>query len=129
MAGLPAAASGNVELVAGYVPPLKAIEAAAGCRAIVTMRLHPALFAAASGTPFGLVLDGQRTEVLADTPLAGRVASPHDRAAIAAVIGRAVGGQDDEDFWESLGPLRARLADVGRRLGVWLAAVTPGGGG
>ncbi|MGD0083197.1 MAG: hypothetical protein ABSD78_08365 [Acidimicrobiales bacterium] len=63
------------------------------------------------------------------TPLARRVASPHDRAAIAAVIGRAVGGQDDEDFWESLGPLRARLADVGRRLGVWLAAVTPGGGG
>ena len=53
--GLPAAAAAQVRLPAGYLAPGRCAEAIAAHRALVTTRMHPAIFGVALGVPTVLV--------------------------------------------------------------------------
>jgi polysaccharide pyruvyl transferase WcaK-like protein len=112
VAGLSPGRRSGVTLVSGYVPPDRAIALVAGFRSLVSMRMHPALFAASLDTPFALVLGGQRTGVLAGTSLEGRLADPADRGAVDALVQRTLGGDGGDGQWEAVTPLRRRCAEV-----------------
>jgi polysaccharide pyruvyl transferase WcaK-like protein len=55
VAALPAAAAAQVRLPEGYFPPRRCAEAIAAHRALVTTRMHPAIFGVALGVPTVLV--------------------------------------------------------------------------
>ena len=108
----------KVHLEEGYIAPRRAIEMVASSRALVSMRMHPCLFAACQNTPFALVLDGQRTGVLAGTGLEGRIANPFDPDGIRRVIEAALSSTaGSTDFRLNLEPLRLRLNLMATRLG------------
>jgi polysaccharide pyruvyl transferase WcaK-like protein len=106
-----------------FVGPIAALDLVRSSRAIVTMRMHPAIFAAGTDTPFGLVLGGQRTGVFHDTTLIDRIAAPGDAAGATRVIERALGAPAADSPWEALGPLRLRYADMRDRLAELVAAL------
>jgi polysaccharide pyruvyl transferase WcaK-like protein len=122
IAALPEPARATVRAETGYVTPMAAIEAAAGCTALVTMRMHPALFAAASGTPFALVLGGQRTGVFAGSRLSRRIVEPEAGPALTTAIRDTISGATNTDTWGALAPLRERLGETRRRLAEFLGA-------
>ena len=88
------------------------------------MRLHPFLLAVASGTPAGLILGGQRADILAGTALLERVADPTDAESVRRVVARALEPTAPLDLWEALLPLRRRLDETRGRLAGFLAAHT-----
>jgi polysaccharide pyruvyl transferase WcaK-like protein len=95
---------------AGYVPPARAIELVSGARVLLSMRLHPSLFAASSGVPFGLALDGQRVGVFEGSGLGDRIVNPFDHAAVRRLVASTL--DDDTDprlLWDRMAPLRQRL--------------------
>ncbi len=107
---LPAHLAARVEVVGGYLTPERAIGVVAGSRALVTMRLHPALFAAGTGTPAGLVLGGQRPRVLAGTALGAWVTDGDDLAAVSLLVDRVLAEPCPARWrWEALASLRRRL--------------------
>jgi polysaccharide pyruvyl transferase WcaK-like protein len=113
IAALDRSSRARVELVSGYVPPYRAMELVASHRSLVSMRLHPALFAAGSRTPFALVFGGQRSTVLADTGLQSCCADPVDRPTIDRVVRSALDPRaDDRSAHERLQPLWTRLAET-----------------
>ena len=109
----------RVDVLTGYVPPGQAIALAGEFRALVSMRLHPTLFAAALDTPFCLVLSGQKAAIFDDTALRARVVDPGGgpelSGRVAAALGAGGVGQ-----WEALAPLRGRLDEVRSRLAGFL---------
>ena len=108
---------GTIEVLTGYITPRRAIDLVAGSRALVTMRLHPSLMAAATGTPFALVLDGQRTGVFDGTGLETRIVNPFDSDGPRVLIDRILGEPSDPvGLWNALSPLRNRLEDTHARL-------------
>ena len=110
---LPRSAQDRITLAEGYVVPDRAVDLAGGARALVTMRLHPSLFAAGTGTPFALVLPGQRRGVWWGTQLAARLPDPTDASAVAAAIDRALGETAPApQLWDQLAPMRARLDEM-----------------
>jgi polysaccharide pyruvyl transferase WcaK-like protein len=126
IAALSESSRATVRMEPGYIDPARAIEASATCRALITMRMHPALFAAGSGTPFALMLGGQRTGVFAGSTLAARVVAPSDREGISAAISATCGEAAPVPTWEALAPLRARLDDTRSRLAELLDRVEAG---
>jgi polysaccharide pyruvyl transferase WcaK-like protein len=117
-------AGSSVTAVQDYVDPLAAIRRVASSEAVVTMRLHPALFAACTGTPFALVLHGQRTGVLDGARLEDRVASPFEPESIRRVVGLTLESEaSPTDLWGAMAPLRLRLADTAERLGAIIVAL------
>ncbi len=114
----------RVEVLTGYVPPERAIALVAGSRALVSMRMHPALFAAALNTPFCLVLGAQKVGVLEGTSLLDRVVDPGNAASVAEGVAKAVWTRG-EGQWTDLAPLRDRLDEVRSRLGEFLQASVP----
>ena len=117
VAGLTPERRSGVTLVSDYVPPGRAIDLVGAFRSLVSMRMHPALFAASLDTPFALVLGGQRTQVLAGTPLQDRVADPQDRRAVDALVRRTLHGNGGAGQWEAVAPLRRRCDEVRGLLG------------
>lgn len=119
---LEAAKRGRVAILRGYVPPDQAIALIAGSRAVVSMRMHPALFAAALDTPFCLVLGAQKAGVLEGTSLLGRVVDPGNATNVPEGVAKAV-RRPGEGQWNALAPLRDRLDDVRTRLADFLQAL------
>ena len=64
VASLPAAERGRVEVVEGYLTPQDAIARFGACRAVVSQRFHPVVFALAQGVPAALLLAGDKAAVL-----------------------------------------------------------------
>ncbi len=123
-ASLSPAQRARVELVKGYVSPDKAIVLVRQSRALVSMRMHPALFAAALDTPFTLVLGGQKVEVLAGSHLRDRIVDPSAATAVlAGAVARSVGSGGGSGQWMALDPLRIRLDEVRSRLADFLAGL------
>jgi polysaccharide pyruvyl transferase WcaK-like protein len=123
MAELPHDLRCGIRHQSSFVGPTAALDLVRSCRAIVTMRMHPAIFAAGTDTPFALVLGGQRTGVFHDTTLTDRIAQPGDAAAATRVIERALGAAVEDSPWEALDPLRLRYADMRDRLAELVAAL------
>jgi polysaccharide pyruvyl transferase WcaK-like protein len=113
----------QVHLEEGYIAPRRAIDMVAGSRALVSMRMHPCLFAACQNTPFALMLDGQRTGVLAGTGLEERIANPFDPDGIRRVIEAALAtAPGSVDFGGNMSVLRRRLDVMMTRLGAVITA-------
>ena len=108
---LPRQNASRVQLVDGYVTPDEAIGLVSRLQGLVTMRMHPALFAAASGTPWCLIHAGQKLRVLEDCDLLGRIhpeRSLTSEASLRSAVATAL---------EPVGPApAATLAPVIRRL-------------
>ena len=115
-AGLSPTQRARVEVIEGYVSPEKAIALVGGSRALVSMRMHPALFAAALDTPFSLVLGGQKAEVLSGSSLRDHVVDPVDQPAVDRAVVSLIGSESGSGQWMALAPLRLRLRDVQSRL-------------
>lgn len=64
VAALPAAQRARVAIVEGYLTAEQALARFGSCRAVVTQRLHPAVFALAQGVPAALLLGGDKAAVL-----------------------------------------------------------------
>lgn len=71
--GLPAEVRQRVELIEGHVDAHQLLELTRSSAAVISMRFHPALLAAAQGTPTVLVLDDQKAGAFDGTPMAARV--------------------------------------------------------
>ena len=117
IAALPKARRDAVATESGYVTPARAVELAASCDALITMRMHPGLFAACAGTPFALVLGGQRAGVFAGSTLGTRIVAPHDDRAIRAAVRAVLAEPAPAPTWEALAPLRDRLEMTRARVG------------
>jgi polysaccharide pyruvyl transferase WcaK-like protein len=99
----------RVRLVRTHVDAGQLLARTASAAAVVSMRLHPALLAAAQHTPALLVLDDQKTGVFEGTPLAATVVSGADAVAVSArVAARAASLPGSTPA--GLGALPARLA-------------------
>lgn len=101
----------RIELVDGYLPPAAVMEKIASLRVLVTMRMHPAIFAVISRTPFVLILDGQRRGVFAGSRLAERIVGTDSAEVLASAIRRAISDADTM-------ALHADIAGLTERLGV-----------
>jgi polysaccharide pyruvyl transferase WcaK-like protein len=123
---LTAAQRDRVTVLHDYLSPAEAIALVGDSRSIVSMRMHPALFAATLDIPFCLVLGAQKAGVLEATSLRDRVVNPADPATIAEGIARAV-GRPGRGQWRALDPLRHRMIEVRARLADFLEGLVPVG--
>jgi hypothetical protein len=106
----------RVRVVDGYVSACDAVRHAAGQRAVVTQRLHPGIFALASGVPAALLV-GEEIDVLHGVVLDAATlphGSPVDaRRAIRAALDPTA--RRGHRLWSTLEPARAgaaRAADL-----------------
>ncbi len=103
----------RVDTINGYVGPHAAIETLARHRAVVTQRLHPALFALSQGVPTALLVDADKVGVLDGVDLGrARCTHPADSEARAAALTSALApnARRGVDLWEALTPARDRAA-------------------
>jgi polysaccharide pyruvyl transferase WcaK-like protein len=92
LAALPPEQRDQVTLVDGYLTPTVAIETLARCRAVVTQRLHPAIFALGHGVPAALLLGGDKVAVLDGAGVGDLVCrTPEDPKARARALEAALG--------------------------------------
>jgi hypothetical protein len=102
-----------VDAVDGYIGPRAAIETLGRHRAVVTQRLHPALFALSQGVPTALLVDADKVGALDGVDLGpARCTRPADSGARAAALAGALApnARRGTDLWESLAPARERAA-------------------
>jgi polysaccharide pyruvyl transferase WcaK-like protein len=114
----------RVDVVHGYLGPRTVIEMLARHRAVVTQRLHPALFALAQGVPTAVLVDADKVGALDGVDLgAARCARPADAGARAAAFACALspGARRGVDLWNFVAPARER-ATLNREV---LAGVLP----
>lgn len=103
----------RVDVIDGYLGPRTIIEMLARHRAVVTQRLHPALFALSLGVPTAVLVDADKVGALDGVDLgAARCARPTDAGARDAALASAfaANARRGADLWESLGPARERAA-------------------
>jgi polysaccharide pyruvyl transferase WcaK-like protein len=103
----------RVDVVEGYVGPSTAIETLARHRAVVTQRLHPALFALSQGVPTAVLVDADKIGALDGVDMGpARCERPSDPDARRGALAHALGPDTRRgvDLWESLAPARERAA-------------------
>lgn len=103
----------RVDVVDGYVGPQRVIDALACHRAVVTQRLHPALFALAQGVPTAVLVDANKVGALDGVDLGpARCPRAADAAARSAALSSALApdARRGEDLWTALHPARDRAA-------------------
>jgi hypothetical protein len=103
----------RVDVVDGYLGSRAVMETLARHRAVVTQRLHPALFALSQGVPTAVLVEADKVGALDGVDLGParceRPANPDARrAALAGAL--APNARRGVDLWESLAPARARAA-------------------
>jgi polysaccharide pyruvyl transferase WcaK-like protein len=111
---LPTELRASVDHVQRYLPPDEVIELVSSFRVVVSMRLHPALLAAATATPFLFFCDPAREDVFYGTELRARitrVTSASSDADIRHLISAALDGDEKTGL-----QLRGQLAPLFRRL-------------
>ena len=121
---LPRDQRARIHLHQGPMTPARAIELVRSTRALVTMRMHPALMAAGIGVPWALVLDDDRTSVFDGTRAHARIASSSEPDGVRAVIERALSTDAPlpAQVHGELAPMRDRLDVTRARLGALLDA-------
>lgn len=108
----------RVDVVDGYLGPRAAIEALGRHRAVVTQRLHPALFALSQGVPTAVLVEADNVGALDGVDLgSARCTRPDDATVRAAALMAALAPDAPRgaDLWEFLAPARdaaARNHDV-----------------
>jgi hypothetical protein len=103
----------RVAVVEGYLGPRTVIETLARHRAVVTQRLHPALFALSQGVPAAVLVDADKVGALDGVDLGtARCTRPADATARAAALTAALAPNAPRgfDLWDSLAPARAAAA-------------------
>jgi polysaccharide pyruvyl transferase WcaK-like protein len=121
VAALPREARGRVDVVAGHVDARRMAALAGGGAAMVAMRFHPALLAAAQGVPTVLLLDDAKADALSGFGPAVAVvrgARPADADRAAALIPDLRAAEVGRGPRDRLAAMEAALADV-------LATVAP----
>ena len=126
VAALPAAQRARVTTQVGYLGPTELINVYSRQRAVVSQRLHPALFALVRGVPAALVLAGDKARTLDGATLGALVCrAPHDDRARVACVEAALDADAPRGraLWDVLAPTRERarvnaelLGDVFRSL-------------
>jgi polysaccharide pyruvyl transferase WcaK-like protein len=82
----------KIELIDGYIGPREAIDLVGRHRAVVSQRLHPALFALAQGVPAAVLLSADKLGVFAGADLGRLVCSrPSDAVERANALDAALG--------------------------------------
>ena len=121
---LPRDQRARIHLHQGPMTPARAIELVRSTRALVTMRMHPALMAAGIGVPWALVLDDDRTSVFDGTSAHERVATSSAPDHVRAVIEHALSADAPlpSQVHGELAFLRDRLDVIRARLGALLDA-------
>ena len=112
-AALPAELQGRVDIVEGYLTADDVRARLASAAAVVSQRLHPALFALTAGVPAALVVDTTKGGVLDGARLGSLVCrAPLDDGARRAAIDEAVGvdAPRGESLTRGLDDVRARAA-------------------
>jgi polysaccharide pyruvyl transferase WcaK-like protein len=105
-AALAAGAPERVTVERAHVDAAALVERVRSSRAVVSMRLHPALLAAAMGRPVGAVLSGQKATMFDGTALA----APRGRDPIAAAVAAALAPPSAP--WAAIERLRDRFDDT-----------------
>src|SRR5207244_1908884 len=91
VAGLEPERRRRVDVVDGYLGPRAAIESLGRHRAVVTQRLHPALFALSQGVPAAVLVDADKVGALDGVDLGpARCTRPDDATARAAALRAAL---------------------------------------
>jgi polysaccharide pyruvyl transferase WcaK-like protein len=117
----------RVDVVDGYVGPRSVIDTLACHRAVVTQRLHPALFALAQGVPTAVLVDASKVGALDGVDLGpARCPRAADAAARSAALSSALApeARRGADLWTALHPARERAARNGDVLAGLLPART-----
>jgi glycosyltransferase involved in cell wall biosynthesis/polysaccharide pyruvyl transferase WcaK-like protein len=127
VADLPRAARSRITVEEGPMTPARAVELARERRALVSMRVHPALMAAGSGVPWALVLADDRLHPFDDALVGARVARDSEPARAVDVIRAALADEPSPAVYEELAPLRARLSVTTTALSTFLRTAAPGG--
>ena len=103
----------RVDVIDGFIGPRGAIEVLARHRAVVTQRLHPALFALSQGVPTAVLVDADKVGALDGVDLGpARCTRPDDAAARAAALTAALAPDATRGaaLWASLAPAREAAA-------------------
>lgn len=129
VAALTPAQRQRVKVVDGYVGPRAAIEMLGRHRAVVTQRLHPALFALSQGVPTAILVDADKVGALDDVDLGpARCTRPADAHARAGALDAALApdARCGVELWEALAPARERAARNADVLAQVLPVSAPG---
>lgn len=119
---LSATARERVEVAEGYAAPLDFAERVSGRRAVMTMRMHPAILALSRGVPAVVIDPGFKTRgVLSEAGLGEYILDAGEPAEIAARVAELAGPEAlrGRDLWARLDEGRRRAAsndEVVRRL-------------
>ena len=112
--GLSRGQRNRVEVVDGYLAPREAFELYGRQRAVVTLRLHPALFAMLQGVPAALLLGADKARLLDDAALGALVcvtAADEDARARAVSAALAPEAPSGRTLWDAFATLRERARD------------------
>ena len=111
VAALDGATRERVDAIDRYLGPRDIMTRVAGMRAVVSQRLHPGLFALASGVPAALLTESNGVGVLEGVDLgAARCPDPTDPLARAVAIDAVLAPDalQGRALWEALSPARER---------------------
>lgn len=93
VAALPPAVAAEVRTTAGYLPPQRCADLIAAHRALVTTRMHPAIFGVALGVPTVLLSEAYKaTSMFATLGLGHLIVDRPDPAAVAARLSPSADG-------------------------------------
>lgn len=103
----------RVDVLDGNLGPRTVIETLARHRAVVTQRLHPALFSLSQGVPTAVLVDADKVGALDGVDLGpARCERPADRGARNAALATVLtpNARRGTELWLSLAPARERAA-------------------
>jgi len=120
---IPARARGRVRVVSGHLDAFDLYRLSASFASLASMRLHPALLAAAYGIPSVLVMSDPKVELFDGSPMRDRVVTGHDQASATRAARMAVEPAPAGEMDHLLGPVSERLAENERVVGELLASV------
>lgn len=109
---LPTADRDRVDILEGHLDAYDLYRLATSRTALLSMRFHPALIAAAAGIPSVLAMSDPKAGFFAGTPMMDRVVIGHDDASAAAAAAMADPDIAPTDGRRLLGPVLDRLAVV-----------------
>jgi polysaccharide pyruvyl transferase WcaK-like protein len=110
VAAMPAHAASAVERTTEYLPPLRFAERLATHRAVLTMRMHPAILALSRGVPAVLMNTGFKVQGMASAlRLEDLLARGHEpQSLVSQVLAACDGGPRGEELWRRLEEARRR---------------------
>ena len=112
VAGMPRSMRSRVRVVEGHLDAYDLLRWSTAFSSLVSMRLHPALLAAAAGIPSVLVMADGKTSFFDGSAMANRIARRQDPRTLADVVALAVPGPERSTGTALLGPVLDRVAVI-----------------